>query len=465
MFSVLLEFMTAHVSGDSSTSFPSFWHWSGDAGVLVVLVATVWALMLFYFGTCSAFLISRKYQLKPTASTATTTSTATNTSTTSMTKQDVIPGVTILRPLKGLDFELEENLNCLLRQTYPLYEVIFCLEERSDAASEIALKVAQAYPDRVRVLFNDDCEPEEVEEEVEDQRVNPKIENMLKGYRLAKHPIIWVCDANIHFPDPETLTRAVANLQKPNVGMVHYAPVAIHSTTFGSFLEQMFLDTVHTRMYCAINWWGVFSCVNGKSNLWWKKDVELCGGLVHFAKCLAEDNVIGEFLLNKLKKRHVLSDEPAWQLMGPTKVGDYFTRRIRWTRIRKYCVTAATVVEPLTECFVCGLYGVWALSYLLSLTMAQSLMVYAAHVLVWMLCDMWVFTTMMRLRRGHPAPDSIYSTNKITVQWVMTWLIRELTALPIWIIAICGNHIFWRGRWFRLLSNGSAVPASSSSSS
>lgn len=51
---------------------------------------------------------------------------------------DEIEGVTILRPLKGIDTEMKSCLVSAFLQNYPKFEIIFCVESQYDPAIPIA---------------------------------------------------------------------------------------------------------------------------------------------------------------------------------------------------------------------------------------------------------------------------------------------------------------------------------------
>lgn len=59
-----------------------------------------------------------------------------------------IPGVSILRPLRGLDANLYENLESSFQQAYPLdrFEIIFSVAEPDDQAIRIVNTLIQQYP-------------------------------------------------------------------------------------------------------------------------------------------------------------------------------------------------------------------------------------------------------------------------------------------------------------------------------
>src|SRR3990172_3016560 len=59
-----------------------------------------------------------------------------------------LPPVSILKPLKGLDDNLFDNLASFCTQDYPEYEVLFSLQDRNDPAYKVAKMVRDRHPDR-----------------------------------------------------------------------------------------------------------------------------------------------------------------------------------------------------------------------------------------------------------------------------------------------------------------------------
>src|SRR5882672_145641 len=86
----------------------------------------------------------------------------------------VLPPVTILKPLKGVDEGLERNLRSFFRLDYPAYELILGAPEADDPALEVARRVAAEFPSvAARVVVG-----------TESLCPNPKM-NLLAG--LARH--------------------------------------------------------------------------------------------------------------------------------------------------------------------------------------------------------------------------------------------------------------------------------------
>ena len=62
------------------------------------------------------------------------------------TNSSTAPGVSILRPLKGLDTNLYENLESTFNQEYPNYEIIFSVADERDQALPVVQALVSRYP-------------------------------------------------------------------------------------------------------------------------------------------------------------------------------------------------------------------------------------------------------------------------------------------------------------------------------
>lgn len=67
-----------------------------------------------------------------------------------------VPGVTIIRPLCGLDNNMFNTLESMMRLDYPNYEVIFALQDDNDEALPVVRMVMDKNPDvDARVIISE----------------------------------------------------------------------------------------------------------------------------------------------------------------------------------------------------------------------------------------------------------------------------------------------------------------------
>ncbi|KAH7885938.1 glycosyltransferase family 21 protein [Phlebopus sp. FC_14] len=412
--------------------------------VCVCWYATLWAICLLGCRTAR-----RRYRLRPRSPLATAS---------------IAPGVSILRPLKGLDTNLYENLESTFVQEYPSFEILLSVSDEHDQALPIARELMAQYPQvDAKIIIGE-----------ETVGVNPKVNNLIRSYQQATHDILWVIDSNISVA-PGTLARSVDALtQAPpsggkRIALVHHVPFAsTHEDHFGAKVEAAFLNTNHAKMYLAINTIAIESCVVGKSNLYRRSDLERVNGtlrarregdhsegqygLAAFASFLAEDNMIASALWHELDLRHDLSCDVARNAIGKMSLADYVWRRVRWIRVRKHMVLAATVVEPFTENIVASSMAAASLRYLFDVSPWIFLVL---HHLAWLWVDFDVYESLA----GHPIP---YQGRR---QFLVAWCFREILALPIFLLAIFGNEVVWRGKRYQVLKAGQVKSTTNGSSS
>jgi ceramide glucosyltransferase len=248
--------------------------------------------------------------------------------------------------------------------------------------------------------------------------------------------------------------------------LIHHLPLCVISrpneeTAWGALLEEIYLSTSHAKFYVSINRFGIAPCVMGKSNLFYKSSLDRATGsqgLAKFAHFIAEDHLIADTLWYQTPNpgpNHAMTVDAARQPVQLETLATYFERRIRWIRVRKYMVTSATLVEPFSECFLAGFIGSFALHTLFNLSMSK---IYFWHLLVWLGIDLFQFYTLhsnaaVDLLSNDETPEFARGDRSWTVKrlwlWFVCWFIREVTCLPIWIVAMCGQSVVkWRNQKF-----------------
>src|SRR5437016_14292487 len=95
-----------------------------------------------------------------------------------------LPGISILKPLKGTDPEMYDSFRSHCVQDYPEYEIIFGVSEADDPALEFVKRLKKEFPEQaIRTLV---CE----------QRIgtNKKVSNLAQMARDARYDIFVVCE-------------------------------------------------------------------------------------------------------------------------------------------------------------------------------------------------------------------------------------------------------------------------------
>jgi ceramide glucosyltransferase len=133
--------------------------------------------------------------------------------------------------------------------------------------------------------------------------------------------------------------------------------------------------------------------------------------------------------------------------MAEDNIQGYISRRVRWLRVRKKMTLPATIAEPFTESLVCGLYGSWAIARLIG---ASRPAIFLIHMLVWLFVDLRVKGALETNVKNAGPPTDLPT-------FLTAWAAREVLALPIWMYAMLGDEVTWRGNRYRILASGEAV--------
>ncbi|KAI0239495.1 Ceramide glucosyltransferase [Massospora cicadina] len=341
------------------------------------------------------------------------------------------PGVTILRPINGKDFQLESNLESSFLQDYPNFEILFCVASASDGGVDVVRRLIAKYPHVKARLVIDDTQ----------YGVNPKVNNLVKACSEAQNDVLWVCDSNVYV-NRGCLGRALNHLLTPGVGLVHHVPVGVQAANFGACLEATFLNTNHVKMYGAVNVLHLDSCIVGKSCLYRRSTLDRFGGMRAARHFLSEDNWIGKQML-ALGLRHEMGLDLVYQPLGRMDLHDFFMRRARWTRLRKYITIPGTLLEPLTECFLNGLVASFGFNALVGV---HPLNFFAFHIVLWFVVDMMIFQSLTH----HPIDFR---------RFLVTWAFREISVLPLFIYGVMGTSLVWRGKCFTISDETRAIPS------
>ncbi len=233
-----------------------------------------------------------------------------------------LPPVSILKPLRGLDDNLFDNLSSFCTQNYPEFEILFSLQDHNDPAYKVAKKVLEKHPNRNITIVVERCTV----------GLNPKINNLIPAYRKAQYPYILISDSNV-MVGKNYLNEIMVAASDPGVGLVHHLIKGVGDRSIGARLENLHLNSFILGSVSLLDRLLGMPCVIGKSMLMKKIDLERLGGLERFKDILAEDFVIGREM-HKTGKKIVLSPYFVRNVNEFWSIKRFLNRHTRWSKIR-----------------------------------------------------------------------------------------------------------------------------------
>jgi len=340
-----------------------------------------------------------------------------------------LPAVTILKPLKGLDADLYENLSSFCLQDYPRFQIVFGVADPDDPAVAVVRRLQATYPDVPIDL-------------VVDGRIygtNYKICNLHNMYRLAQHEVIVIADSDIRVRS-DYLRRIVRPLDDPEVGLVTCLYRAVNTGGLPTLIETLFINTDFAPMVLVARLVEKPSYAFGATMALRRSMLDEIGGFLPLANYLADDYHLGH-RVSARGYRLALSDLVVETVLAVGSWRRLYDHQLRWARTYRNCrpggyfgsifthgVTWATVALWYTD------FSPWAC--------AAAAALYGTR--------MAVAAAIAGRYLGAP------------LRWFEVVLVplKDLFVSAVWAVCFLGDTVRWSGNEFRVLPDGQMIRVS-----
>lgn len=331
-----------------------------------------------------------------------------------------LPPLTLLKPIKGTEDGLEDNLRSFFTQEYPAaLQIVFTSTDASDPGMAVARRVAADHP-HVRTEFV---------LAREDFGLNPKVSNMQGGLSRAQHDLVLQSDANVRL-SPGYLQRIVAEMLARDASLLGSLVVGVGERSAAATVENLQLTAFTAPGLCMAKELAGVTCVLGKSMLLRRSELEALGGLARVKDVLAEDYMLAQ-IYERAGKRVALSTQTVANVNTRTSLRQFFSRHSRWLKMR------AVVSAPGYAADVCSNPLPFALAASIASGFDLRLVALAAAVYAYKCA--WD-ARLLRLLRGHGlGAAQLWATPA-----------RDLALAAIWVYALFSRTTEWRGRRLRL---------------
>jgi len=332
--------------------------------------------------------------------------------------------ISVLKPLRGLDEGLGDNLRSFLAQDYPDFEVLFGVDEPDDPARAIVEQVQKEFPQvRSKLLVTG-----------ETSYANPKVYSLESMAAAAEHDLIVMSDSDIRVT-PDMLSVIAAEFQDPNLGLVTCPYRAVAGQSFWSRLEAIGMNTDFMSGILVARLLEGMRFAVGPTIVARKQAIQAIGGFRRVA-----DSYIDDFLLGRYASEAGFGVELSAYVIehriGSQPFAKNIRHRVMWQR-------GTRCSRPS------GYFG-----QVFTFPLPWALILLAVEPAWWPLAAAGL---LFRATAAWSAAGSVLRDPLTASRW---WLLplQDVFSFLAWGAAWFGNKIMWRGRPFTLEQDGRLRP-------
>jgi ceramide glucosyltransferase len=335
------------------------------------------------------------------------------------------PGVTLYKPLHGLDYGLKQNLLSFCDQEYPNFQIIFGVSSANDPAVNIIRSVITARPDvDVEVVINEQI-----------NGLNPKISNLINMDIAAKHNVLIISDSDMRV-EPDYIDRILVGFNDPQTGLVTClykgTPAADLASNLGAmFISQWFAPSA----LIPITFGGMQHCFGATMAV--KRDVlKKIGGLQALVNNIADDYTLGQ-LVQEAGLDVRLGDVVVENMIKEDSIKSLIFHELRWARTIRSVEPLGFLLTFLTDAIPLGLLlGVllYSSDYYFTWALSPLIVAFCVRILLH-------FSTKATFSSKHPISF-----------WIIP--IRDLLSCFIRLLCYAGQTVSWRDTELSLNKGG-----------
>jgi ceramide glucosyltransferase len=335
------------------------------------------------------------------------------------------PPVSILKPLKGTDGNLYDNLLSFVNQDYPHFEILFGLNS-NDSAVPIVKQIQQESPGKdIRIIIHDEV-----------IGYNPKINNLAGIVPQAKYEYLVISDSNVRVA-PDYLSKNMRHFQEEEVGLITNLIRGVGGRNLGATLENLHLNSFVIANMNLLDVFFGLKAVVGKSMFFRKSQFVQLDVLRELKNYLAEDYLMGK-LFEKNGYKIIISPYLVDNITYSWSQKQFFNRHTRWAKVRWNLNRTAYIGEILAN------FSFWAL--VLSLLQDSLSLFFLALLPPWAIKISGDLLINYWLRRP--------------IKWYAFPLapIKDLLVACIWPVPILYSRTKWRGNKLKVTKDSLLLP-------
>src|SRR5882724_631306 len=235
------------------------------------------------------------------------------------------PSVSLLKPVKGVDFASYENFSSFCRQDYPDYEILFAVNDDGDPAVPLIRRLAAQFPERAIRLITGAAQI----------GANRKVNNLIALAREVHHEILVLTDGDVRV-GPNYLREVIAPFADATTGAVTSFYRGIAEKSLGAELEAIGASSDFFAGVLVAEWMEGMKFALGASIVTTKQWVAKIGGFEAIANMHSDDYELG-CRIAKAGGQVILSREPVWTMYPTQTARGFWSHQVRWARTVRLC--------------------------------------------------------------------------------------------------------------------------------
>jgi ceramide glucosyltransferase len=335
------------------------------------------------------------------------------------------PPVSLLKPLHGLEPDLESHLQSFFEQDYPEFEIIFCARTEQDAGLEIARRVAVRYPKiRSRFLCSGNA-----------PYANAKVWSLERMQNAASHRFFVISDSDVSVT-PGYLRAVMAPFAEERVGVV----TCLYRGVGGSFWSRLEAVGMSIEMSAGVLVAEMLEGMKfalGPTMVVRRDCLEAAGGFRALGPYHADDFKLGNMIAAG-GHRVVLSTHTIDHHVLNSSFFPSVLHQIRWMKSTRFSRPKGHFGTALTFSVPYGL-------------LAAGIAIGLHRPLLGGLLLLWSWASRVALGA---------TVGRLVVEEPRVWRsallypLRDLLGSCYWVASYVSNQVRWRGEVYNLLQDG-----------
>jgi ceramide glucosyltransferase len=337
--------------------------------------------------------------------------------------QSSLPGLTLLKPLKGYDAETKNCLRSWFLQSYPgPVQILLGVASAEDPVCAVVRDVLAEFPQAdARLIL---C--------VEQLGANAKVSTLRQLEPHIRHPLLMISDADARVPS-DFAANVIPHLADPGVGFVNcfyclanpatpamqWEAVAVNADFWTQVLQARSLKPVDFALGAVMTLPAA--------------QLKAIGGFAVLADYLADDYQLGRHVARQQKRIEFATVvAECWE--APISWAQVWTHQSRWARTIRVCQPGPFFLSILNNSTL------WPLVWL----------AFVRQPTVLALCGGCL---LFRIGAAlHQQARLLQSPARLAFFWMP--LVKDMLDVLVWAGAFLGHHITWRGERYRILPGG-----------